>query len=61
MRGNPKSWRVGVQSPEAKKLEMMRRAKTNAESSHGLGGLPKRAGHKPKPVSLPKMPWDKST
>lgn len=61
MKGDPKSWRNSAQSPESKKLELMRRAKTNAESSHGLGGLPKGAGHKPKPVTLPKMPWDSAS
>lgn len=59
MKGNPTSWRKGKQSPEAKRLELMRRAKTGVESSHGLGGLPKEKGHKPKPITLPKMPWDK--
>jgi len=58
MRGDPKSWRTSSQSSEDKKLEMMRRAKTRAENRHGLGGMLKKPGELPKPVSLPKMPWD---
>lgn len=61
MKGNPKSWRTGSQSPEDKKREMMRRAKTRAESRYGLGGLLKKPGEMPKPVTLPKMPWDDDT
>ncbi len=58
MRGNPKSWRHSAQSPESRKLEMMRRAKTSAENRYGLGGLEKGKHKQPKPVTLPKMPWD---
>lgn len=60
MKGDPKSWRTGSQSPEDKKREMMRRAKTRAENRYGLGGLLKKPGEQPKPVTLPKMPWDDS-
>lgn len=46
---------------DKRRLALMRAAKTNAEAKHGMGGLPKGDGHKPKPVTLPKMPWDEST
>jgi len=58
MKGDPKSWRIGSQSPEDKKREIMRRAKTQAETTHGIGGRAKAAHHAEKPVTLPKMPWD---
>jgi hypothetical protein len=60
VKGDPKSWRTSSQSPEAKKLEMMRRAKTRAENRYGLGGLLKKPGEQPKPVTLAKLPWDES-
>lgn len=41
------------------KVRAMRSAKTKANYKYGMGGLPKGDGHKPKPVTLPKMPWDK--
>lgn len=50
-------WRNG-KKPRDRKLEMMRRAKTAVESTHGLGGLEKRGAHAPRPVTLPKMPWE---
>jgi hypothetical protein len=53
-------WRTSEQTPELKKREMMRRAKTRAENRYGLGGMLKKPGEQPKPVSLPKMPWDES-
>lgn len=58
MKGDPKSWRTSAQTPESKKLEMMRRAKTTAETRHGLGGMQKSLGRSQKPVTLPKMPWN---
>lgn len=40
------------------KIRLMRSAKTKANYKYGMGGLPKGKGHEPKPVTLPKMPWD---
>lgn len=54
-----KSWRKYPKTDEGKKLAIMRGAKTNAETSHGMGGLPKTPGRSQKPVTLPKTPWDK--
>jgi hypothetical protein len=42
---------------EAKKREIMRRAKTATENTHNLGGIVKSGGHAPRPVTLPKLPW----
>ncbi len=53
-----KGWRTYPKTPEGRKLAMMRSAKTNAERSHGMGGLPKTPGRSQKPVTLPKLPWD---
>lgn len=47
-----------AKKPEAVRLAMMRAAKTSAENKHGMGGLPKGGGHKPRPITLPKTPWD---
>lgn len=43
---------------EQRKLSMMRQALARATSKNSIGGQPKKGGHKPKPVSLPAMPWD---
>ena len=43
---------------QTRRLALMRLAKTSANAKHGMGGLPKGKGHKPKPVTLPKMPWN---
>ncbi len=44
-----------------RRLTLMRSAKTSANAKHGMGGLPKGGCHKPKPVTLPRMPWDDDT
>jgi hypothetical protein len=43
-----------------RRVTLMRAAKTQANYKHGMGGLPKGDGHKPKPITLPKMPWDRT-
>ena len=40
------------------RLRLMRAANTKANYKYGMGGLPKGEGHKPRPITLPKMPWD---
>lgn len=46
------------QTPEQRKLEIMRRAKTEAENSYSINGRLKEGTFLPKPITLPKMPWD---
>jgi hypothetical protein len=36
----------------------MRGAKTRANYRCGMGGLPKSGAYAPRPITLPKMPWD---
>jgi len=43
--------------PRDRKRELMRRAKTAAEEKFGIDGRRKEK-FAPRPVSLPKMPWD---
>ena len=38
-----------------RKVQLMRSALTNATYWHGMGGLPRKKGHGPKPVTLPKF------
>lgn len=45
-------------APRDRKREMMRRAKTAAENRYSIGGQLKRRDKMPRPVTLPKMPWD---
>jgi hypothetical protein len=42
------------------KLTMLRVFQTKSESKFSLGGRIKRGKIAPKPITLPKMPWDKS-
>lgn len=43
--------------PRNKKRELMRRAKTNVNERYGINGRLKER-YKPRPITLPKMPWD---
>jgi len=43
---------------EDKKIEIMRRATTDAENVRGIGGREKDGGRAPRPIALVKMPWD---
>lgn len=52
------SWRSGKAANKDRKLTLMRSAKTKANYKVGMGGLPKSKGHAPKPITLPKMPWN---
>ena len=45
--------------PERRKIAIMRRADTEAGTTHNIGGIKKR-DQRPKP-SLPKMPWGDET
>lgn len=38
---------------------MLRAAKTSVNYNHGMGGLPKEGNKRPKPITLPKLPWTK--
>lgn len=40
------------------KIRLMRGALTRANYKNGMGGLPKSDAQNPKPITLPKMPWD---
>lgn len=40
------------------KIKLMRGALARANYKSGMGGLPKCDAQKPKPITLPKMPWD---
>jgi hypothetical protein len=42
------------------KIRIMRGAATRANYRFGMGGLEKSGGHRAAPITLPKMPWDKS-
>jgi hypothetical protein len=42
-------------SVSARKLTLLRSAKTNSEARFGMGGLEKNGHKKPKPVTLPKL------
>lgn len=54
-------WKRKKMSPKGKLLAQIRAAKTSANNTHGMGGLPKGGGHKPKPITLPKTPWDEKS
>jgi len=48
------SWRANsAPCKDAKKLRLMRKAKTEVEARHNLGGMAKRK----RPITLVKMPW----
>lgn len=53
-------WKPGPAANRDRRIRLMRIAQTNANYRHGMGGLPKENGHKPKPITLPKMPWDET-
>lgn len=42
---------------ERKVLQILRTSKTKTASKYGEGGLLKQGKLAPKPVSLPKLPW----
>ena len=46
--------------PERRKLALMRRSKSETNTTHTIGGVERRYAQREKP-SLPKMPWDEST
>ncbi len=46
------------QSQESRKIEIMRRAMGAAINKRGVGGTEKKGGYAPKPITLPKLPWD---
>lgn len=52
------SWKAGKAANKDRKITVMRAAKTSATYKTGMGGLPKSDGHAPRPITLPKMPWD---
>jgi hypothetical protein len=58
IKGRGKDWRHSERNPESHKREIMRRAKSAVENNYGPGGMPKQGVDKPRPVTLPKMPWD---
>jgi hypothetical protein len=41
-----------------KKLSTMRRASNAAQSRYSIGGAEKTGHFAPRPITLPKMPWD---
>jgi len=45
--------RPGKRDPKKLRQEIMRRAMTNANNSHGLGGRKKEGAHAPRPITLP--------
>jgi hypothetical protein len=51
-------WKSGKAANKDRKVTLMRSAKTKATYKYGMGGLPKNDVHKPRSVTLPKMPWD---
>lgn len=57
---NRKPMVPGPGSNRDRKIRMMRSAKTMVENKHGIGGVLKSPGRTQKPVTLPKMPWDKT-
>ncbi len=56
VRGQGTDWR-SPKKPRDRKIELMRRAKTAANEKFGIDGRRKEK-FAPKPISLPKMPWD---
>jgi hypothetical protein len=51
-------WKRGKAANTDRKVTLMRSAKTKATYGYGMGGLPKGDVHKPRPVTLSRMPWD---
>ena len=58
--GNLK-WKAGKSANKDRRVTLLRSAKTKANYKHGMGGLPKGDGHKPRPITLAPLPWDEPT
>lgn len=53
----PKAW-PDAASSESKKISAMRRATSGASNRFSIGGVEKKGHFAPKPITLPKTPWD---
>ncbi len=50
--------RRSVGRSEARKLALMRQSDTKSSTRHSIGGREKQPHYSPRPVTLPKTPWD---
>lgn len=50
-------WRAGAGANRSRAVSLIRRAVTTATNKYGIGGVEK-TREKPRPITLPKMPWE---